>query len=49
MKNTCLLLSYCKHIRKCFILQELLDYEVESDDEWEEEEPGESLSNSEVI
>ena len=28
--------------------QDLLDYEVESDDEWEEEEPGESLSNSEV-
>lgn len=26
---------------------ELLDYEVDSDDEWEEEEPGESLSNSE--
>ena len=25
-----------------------LDYEVDSDDEWEEEEPGESLSNSEV-
>ena len=30
------------------ILQELFDYEVDSDDEWEEEEPGESLSNSEV-
>lgn len=29
-------------------LQDLLDYEVDSDDEWEEEEPGESLSNSEV-
>ena len=28
--------------------QELLDYEVDSDDEWEEEEPGESLSDSEV-
>ena len=28
--------------------QDLLDYEVDSDDEWEEEEPGESLSNSEV-
>uniref|UniRef100_A0ABM5EM62 Chromatin assembly factor 1 subunit A isoform X1 n=1 Tax=Pogona vitticeps TaxID=103695 RepID=A0ABM5EM62_9SAUR len=26
---------------------ELLDYEVESDEEWEEEEPGESLSHSE--
>ncbi|EDO37231.1 predicted protein [Nematostella vectensis] len=25
----------------------LLDYEVDSDEEWEEEEPGESLSNSE--
>lgn len=30
------------------LLQGLLDYEVDSDDEWEEEEPGESLSNSEV-
>ena len=28
--------------------KDLLDYEVDSDDEWEEEEPGESLSNSEV-
>lgn len=28
--------------------QVYLDYEVDSDDEWEEEEPGESLSNSEV-
>uniref|UniRef100_UPI00358E76AC chromatin assembly factor 1 subunit A-like isoform X2 n=1 Tax=Myxine glutinosa TaxID=7769 RepID=UPI00358E76AC len=27
--------------------EELLDYEVDSDDEWNEEEPGESLSNSE--
>lgn len=26
---------------------DLLDYEVDSDDEWEEEEPGESLSHSE--
>ncbi|XP_078367625.1 uncharacterized protein LOC144651533 [Oculina patagonica] len=26
---------------------DLLDYEVDSDDEWEEEEPGESLSDSE--
>jgi len=26
---------------------ELLDYEVESDEEWEEEEPGESISHSE--
>lgn len=25
-----------------------MNYEVDSDDEWEEEEPGESLSNSEV-
>lgn len=31
-----------------FFLQSLLDYEVESDDEWEEEEPGESISSSEV-
>ncbi len=29
--------------------QELLDYEVDSDDEWEEEEPGESLSHSEGV
>lgn len=29
-------------------LKEVLDYDVDSDDEWEEEEPGESLSNSEV-
>ena len=28
--------------------QQLLDYEVDSDDEWEEEEPGESISESEV-
>ena len=28
--------------------KDLLDYDVDSDDEWEEEEPGESLSNSEV-
>ncbi|XP_048197896.1 chromatin assembly factor 1 subunit A [Perognathus longimembris pacificus] len=27
--------------------KKLLDYEVDSDDEWEEEEPGESLSHSE--
>ncbi|XP_058870000.1 chromatin assembly factor 1 subunit A-like isoform X1 [Acipenser ruthenus] len=27
--------------------KELLDYEVDSDEEWEEEEPGESLSHSE--
>lgn len=29
--------------------QELLDYEVDSDEEWEEEEPGESLSQSEGV
>lgn len=29
--------------------QKLLDYEVDSDDEWEEEEPGESLSHSEGV
>lgn len=29
--------------------QDLLDYEVDSDDEWEEEEPGESLSHSEGV
>jgi len=27
----------------------LFDYEVDSDEEWEEEEPGESLSHSEVL
>lgn len=32
-----------------FSLQNLLDYEVDSDDEWEEEEPGESLSHSEGV
>lgn len=31
------------------LLQDLLDYAVDSDDEWEEEEPGESLSHSEVV
>lgn len=30
-------------------LQQLLDYEVDSDEEWEEEEPGESLSHSEGV
>lgn len=29
--------------------QKLLDYEVDSDEEWEEEEPGESLSHSEGV
>lgn len=29
--------------------QDLLDYEVDSDEEWEEEEPGESLSHSEGV
>lgn len=33
----------------CLFLQKLLDYEVDSDDEWEEEEPGESLSHSEGV
>lgn len=33
----------------CVSLQALLDYEVDSDDEWEEEEPGESLSHSEGV
>ena len=28
--------------------QKLFDYEVDSDDEWEEEEPGESVSSDEV-
>lgn len=27
------------------LIQGLLDYTVDSDDEWEEEEPGESLSD----
>lgn len=30
-------------------LQDFLDYEVDSDEEWEEEEPGESLSHSEGV
>ena len=39
----------CVHINvSTCILQDLLDYEVDSDDEWEEEDPGESLSHSEV-
>lgn len=29
-----------------FIFQKLFDYEIDSDDEWEEEEPGESLKGS---
>ncbi|MEQ2206737.1 hypothetical protein XENOCAPTIV_002269 [Xenoophorus captivus] len=29
--------------------KDLLDYEVDSDEEWEEEEPGESLSHSEGV
>lgn len=29
--------------------QNLLEYEVDSDEEWEEEEPGESLSHSEGV
>lgn len=33
----------------CLFSQKLLDYEVDSDDEWEEEEPGESLSHSEGV
>lgn len=36
--------------QKCWhFLQKLLDYEVDSDEEWEEEEPGESLSHSEEV
>jgi Chromatin assembly factor 1 subunit A. len=30
----------------CSYLQTFFDYEVDSDDEWEEEEPGESLHGS---
>jgi len=30
------------------LLQKVLDYAVDSDEEWEEEDPGESLSDSEV-
>jgi len=30
----------------CSCLQTFFDYEVDSDDEWEEEEPGESLHGS---
>ncbi|XP_043442150.1 chromatin assembly factor 1 subunit A isoform X2 [Prionailurus bengalensis] len=35
------------HPRDPWALDRLLDYEVDSDEEWEEEEPGESLSHSE--
>ena len=31
-----------------FVFQNVFDYEVDSDEEWEEEEPGESLSDSNV-
>lgn len=44
--SSCFLYSY---EQICSAFQDLLDYEVDSDDEWEEEEPGESLSNSEVL
>ena len=30
------------------VFQALFDYEVDSDDEWEEEDPGESVSSDEV-
>lgn len=41
---------FCNSDTNCFVwLQKLLDYEVESDEEWEEEEPGESLSHSEGV
>ena len=30
------------------MFQNVFDYEVDSDEEWEEEEPGESLSDSNV-
>lgn len=40
----------CVKVKAFFILpQGLLDYEVDSDEEWEEEEPGESLSHSEGV
>ena len=39
--------STIKPVRPFALDKTHLDYEVESDDEWEEEEPGESLSNSE--
>ena len=29
--------------------QEVLNYDVDSDEEWEEEEPGENISHSEVV
>lgn len=32
--------------KRCFIFQKWFDYEIDSDDEWEEEEPGESLKGS---
>lgn len=34
----------------CFLSpQDIFDYEVDSDEEWEEDEPGESLSHSEGV
>lgn len=40
----------CFDANCCLMLpQDLLDYEVDSDEEWEEEEPGESLSHSEGV
>ena len=35
-------------VTKYTIFQALFDYEVDSDDEWEEEDPGESVSSDEV-
>ena len=32
-----------------FLCQEKLNYDMDSDEEWEEEEPGEDISHSEVI
>lgn len=37
------------NLNDLFSLQDILDYEADSDEEWEEEEPGESLSHSEGV
>ena len=38
----------CVCVCVCVCVQDLLDYSVDSDEEWEEEDPGESISDSEV-
>lgn len=45
----CGALQWGTGVARWHFLQKLLDYEVDSDEEWEEEEPGESLSHSEEV